>query len=311
MKKHLVKDWLRSSDLEEMLSDVIGILRKFMGDKTFIVSHVSGNHLEIVQSNIGSLLINSKLESFMNQTVFQKAEMTESVIIADTSLIPEIKHACNYFGIGSYLEVPLILNDGEFVGMISVLDKEPYVFKEIEVETLKVFAKILMKSFHLHQLSILDYITGLYNKSLIDRKMSEVQDSIKDEVITVVLFDVDDFKKINDTYGHSVGDQVLKFIGECVREIMPKNAIPFRFGGDEFFIIIPGVKSNEIVEHINLLQQAVSTHPKSNFSLSIGISDTTKADLNEIIDTADKAMYYAKDQGKNQYSIYKTSEQVT
>ena len=130
-------------------------------------------------------------------------------------------------------------------------------------------------------------------------------------VFTVVLFDVDAFKHINDTYGHAAGDHTLKEICELVR-IKLKNENTsgqlFRYGGDEFFIIFRNNREEDVVieDIVNMVSTYDFEYEKNSFkaSISVGAVEVVGAqEQQEIINDVDKKLYIAKSKGKNQFYI--------
>ncbi len=146
--------------------------------------------------------------------------------------------------------------------------------------------------------SITDGLTGMYNYSF----MLEYLHKIK-PVYTVVLLDIDNLKEINDTLGHLAGNRAIIMIADALKNLLPKNSVVGRFGGDEFMAII-FVGENiaiGVMERVRLNIAAsglFNADPK--VSISIGIYAVKEAEaVDEIIDKADQAMYYAKKTGKN------------
>lgn len=154
-----------------------------------------------------------------------------------------------------------------------------------------------------------DVGTGVLNKRAISEYAIE---KIKQkQKICILIMDIDDFKKINDTFGHMFGDKVLLKVAEILKTVAPSRCTAGRFGGDEFFIVLENVESEEelrriiktMVKHI---QWAYAGIVDFRISTSIGISqypidgDTYE----ELFRKADKALYIAKAKGKNRYIIY-------
>ena len=151
-----------------------------------------------------------------------------------------------------------------------------------------------------------DVLTGLYNRKIFE-------DILADEDIgnyTMILLDIDNFKDINDTYGHDIGDKVLKKLSDALLESFRSDDFPCRIGGDEFAVIMMHVDSRlkELVEHkikaLNELMHDTSDGLPYN-SLSIGVAFPDRVDPGEsIYADADKALYKAKENGRNTYSFY-------
>jgi diguanylate cyclase (GGDEF)-like protein len=133
--------------------------------------------------------------------------------------------------------------------------------------------------------------------------------------IAILFFDLDNFKTINDTFGHTAGDGLLKCASREFKKILRKNEILARFGGDEFVMMIENVKSQEkILRLLERIQIALSQpfeveHHIIQISLSIGIAmyPDDGSTCKELIKNADIAMYQAKEQEKNSFRFYDSS----
>lgn len=162
-------------------------------------------------------------------------------------------------------------------------------------------------------LAITDSLTGLYNRLYFKDTVSEL---IMHSTGTMIMFDVDDFKSINDTYGHETGDKVLIAIGKALKSITSHELIPCRIGGDEFIMFVNKLTDKaEITQLIDSLTAALKEILKADSlpketTLSIGIAELTTpctddADcFDDLYRKADKALYLSKKSGKNQYSFY-------
>lgn len=159
-----------------------------------------------------------------------------------------------------------------------------------------------------------DSLTGLGNRAFLEKELSYVKtrNLMKDSYVAVLFIDLDNFKTINDTYGHNIGDTTLRIISKRLKYCLRDNDIICRNGGDEFVIILEDIKNKSDVEMIadKIIKSVASLYSvkdhKINLSASIGIklfkiNDSTNFE-NHIID-ADKLMYTAKNNGKNSYII--------
>jgi len=154
-----------------------------------------------------------------------------------------------------------------------------------------------------------DPLTGLSNRLLLDDRLEHAINHAErfNKCISLIFCDLDDFKPINDTYGHSVGDEILKRVGNSLKEILRKEDTVCRFGGDEFLILVEDLNSFEYLDKILQRINDITNTPcvidgnTIPIGMSIGASiypdDGEKPE--ELIKAADAAMYRAKNSGKN------------
>lgn len=159
-----------------------------------------------------------------------------------------------------------------------------------------------------------DPLTSLPNRVLFYEVLQEAihRAELEDDAIAVLLVDLDNFKQVNDTLGHPVGDRVLVDVSNRLNSIVNKNYFISRFGGDEFFVILQGCSDNFIVdayakEIIELMSQPFHLDGQEiRIGCSIGITlfpDDGK-EPDQLIRDADIAMFHAKDQGRNMYQYF-------
>ncbi len=156
-----------------------------------------------------------------------------------------------------------------------------------------------------------DFLTGLDNVRRFDLKLNQVISAAKTNghTLHILMLDIDFFKKINDTYGHGIGDEVLRELAELIRRIC-KNAVTVsRVGGEEFCVIYQGLPVKTVRELAERIRKAVEKNRFTNYhlriSISIGIAsfpDTVKLP-DQIMEEADKALYISKRTGRNKVSF--------
>ncbi|NJM62408.1 MAG: diguanylate cyclase, partial [Oscillatoriales cyanobacterium RU_3_3] len=159
-----------------------------------------------------------------------------------------------------------------------------------------------------------DVLTGLPNRQMFYERLNQSLEkaSVNDELVALLFLDLDGFKLINDTLGHTAGDLLLKAVADRLKKCLRGSDTISRLGGDEFTVILPGIpgKSDaaKVAEKIRdaIVQPFVLEENTVSITTSIGISfyplDATKPDV--LIKNADGAMYRAKEFGKNQYHFY-------
>ncbi|MEX0615309.1 MAG: diguanylate cyclase, partial [Methylophaga sp.] len=166
----------------------------------------------------------------------------------------------------------------------------------------------------LHDLSMRDVLTGLYNRRFVDEVyVNEISRSRRNnKPLSVLMIDVDHFKRFNDTYGHEAGDLVLKAMGGLLKQHFRKTDLPCRLGGEEFLVILPECDAESAMTLAEALRQKISElilfhHGKSLgvLTASIGVASwpTPFEDDTKLISAADAALYAAKKAGRDQVRL--------
>lgn len=162
----------------------------------------------------------------------------------------------------------------------------------------------------LEEVASKDFLTGLYNRRFAENKISSM---LKERNGALVLFDIDNFKEVNDTYGHTLGDDVIKVTARLLIKYAGRDSICYRYGGDELGLYLPDVYNQEDIEELTskimkgFRKEAVKLESTMNCSVSAGIAIQTNGeeDYDELFRRADQALYQAKLSGKNGYYILK------
>lgn len=191
----------------------------------------------------------------------------------------------------SYSPVSLLGGKG---GIIALSQKNTSLFQRYKIEKLAQF----------------DALTGLYNRHGFSCRLSQL---IRTSTPLLMLYlDVDNFKNINDSLGHHIGDRVLQEIAQRLRRQLPPETILGHFGGDEFAVLLPEQNSQEVAQEladkiVNLISQPFDLyHFSKSLACSIGLVKYPGDGKNarSLLQNADTAMYEAKEQGRNRIMIY-------
>ncbi len=165
--------------------------------------------------------------------------------------------------------------------------------------------------------TMIDSLTLLYNRKAFDRKLIEAfeNNSVPEKAFTLIMADIDYFKKINDDYGHIIGDEALKMVSKTIKKVFRANDFVARYGGEEFVIMIDTIDGQYIRNICERFRSEVETmnfkvdNETIPISVSLGIAFYKKSDTPEtLLNRADKALYLAKQSGRN---IIKTEEQLS
>lgn len=167
----------------------------------------------------------------------------------------------------------------------------------------------------LQQKNAIDFLTGLKNRQFFDEKYHyELARSARDKLpMSLIMMDLDYFKKINDVYGHQVGDEVLKAVSKRFYFVIKRPADALcRYGGEEFAVLLPNTPSKGAHHIAELIKQGISSQPIAtargdiNVTISLGIATvvhTNDGDPKVLLQLADKALYRAKENGRNRIEV--------
>ncbi|MCM1054987.1 MAG: diguanylate cyclase [Bacteroides sp.] len=170
-------------------------------------------------------------------------------------------------------------------------------------------------SLQLSQKASYDFLSQLYNRSTFLKELQKLLDLKRaNEKYAILFIDVDDFKFINDRYGHNVGDEVIKYVSDTIKECVGNEGIAGRFGGDEFVLCVTGQEKVEncdefsmsIIDAMYSGYNCETAQVILNVNVSIGIALVPEHGTNaeKLVGAADEAMYFVKKNGKSNYHIY-------
>jgi len=225
-----------------------------------------------------------------------------------SELIPDAYEAEDFFpecgNNGEWLHftaASLFNDDGEVIGAIETLDSIT-ARKKAEFE-------LLERERNYRELSITDALTGLHNSRHFYALLEGALESSRryNHCFSLCFIDIDNFKALNDTYGHMAGDRVLERFGSLIKSFLRLNDSAYRYGGEEFAIILPSTNiegaisfANRLLEELGNHRFAVTDNKYVRVTASIGVTEYRVGDDNKaIISRADSALYDAKGDGKN------------
>jgi len=212
-------------------------------------------------------------------------------------------------------ELPvLILSGTEDTYMISRFLKagandyipKPFINEEFLARTFNALSVAGMFQ-KIKSMAMNDQLTGLNNRAFFYESGVKILDIARrsQQPVAIAMIDIDNFKSINDTYGHEVGDQALIHVAHTMRDALRKSDLLVRFGGEEFVILLPNCPHNEAVKLMQKVCDKVANSPLKiseettlNITVSIGVTSIV-AEVDSMIEKADKYMYVAKKSGKN------------
>jgi len=162
--------------------------------------------------------------------------------------------------------------------------------------------------------SLTDGLTQLYNRNFLDTRLTQEFSKSKryNNELCVMMLDIDYFKKVNDTYGHPIGDEVLKKVSNILKDSLRSSDLVARYGGEEFCVLMPHSHTKEAKKLAERLREKIQTtqvsesHQELRVTISIGLADFNKDLESEknLLTNADKALYRAKENGRNRVEVF-------
>lgn len=227
------------------------------------------------------------------------------------------------FGMEEFFVLPLI-NQNIRVGILIIdnpVNKKTITAYDIDgVIPLANEAAIAIHQAHLYtqveDMALKDGLTGLFNQRAFQSILKQYISASNKEQVSLILLDIDFFKHFNDTNGHLLGNEILIQLATIISRSIRDQDYSFRFGGEEFVVILPNTSIDEATVIAERIRSNVAhekfprgeTQPDGTLTVSLGVASTTylkNKDGNHLVDAADKALYEAKALGKNKVVSYK------
>lgn len=254
------------------------------------------------------------------------AKEGKPLLVADASHDPRFSRKADQastFVTKTMMCVPLVVSRG-VIGTVQVLNKQNgEFFDETDLrlfEVMAIQAAIAIENARLHEMATVDGTTGLYKKDYFILRMQEEfrRSKTQNRPMSVIMSDIDFFKKVNTNYGHLGGDTALVELARVIRETVAEDGsdvMPGRYGGEEFCVLIPGAGPEAALAVAERIRKRIEAEPihigdqVTHITISIGVSswpehkDHIQA-LEDFFRLADEALYICKDRGRNCCSLY-------
>ncbi len=284
----------------------------------------------VLASHDDKSLTNFKINLVRYPEIQEVLKTKSTIVLEDMVNHPLLKpvrdHIRNLVGM-SVLVVPIVFHE-EVLGTLFLRSRKAgkgFTKKEIDfcqivanssyhaIKNAKLFEKIKKEKEHLKEIAIRDSLTMLYNHNFFYTRLEEEFDrAVRYETpLSLIMMDVDDFKRINDTYGHRTGDTVLKEIANIIKKSVRKSDIVARYGGEEFVALLPHTPLSGAVEEAERIRKLIEEHCYAGLltesvTVSAGVvSYPEKIVMNsvDLVNLADEALYRAKASGKNRIEV--------
>ncbi|MCR3954854.1 MAG: EAL domain-containing protein [Gudongella sp.] len=289
-EKELVESISKEAPIGILVCDPLGIIKKInkYGEELFGYSED-----EILYKNAYEIFIDEKEKSYLNEHL-QKVFNGNSMSNVETKMNTKSGNTKTILWSNSFLHnLEGGLEGLVFVG-VDISDR-----KEMEEK--------------LERLAYFDPLTDLYNREKFREDTNSLIGSskAKKRLFALIYLDVDNFKLINDTMGHAAGDKLLRHIGDLMVESMGKDERVYRFGGDEFVMLVHDVPESTLISRIDVLMDKIRIpwhYDDHTFHISasagVAIYPMHGEDYDQLMQNADSALSFAKEKGKNTYEFY-------
>ncbi len=325
-----VSEMLKSNiSVVNLMNRVASIIHNDLGWEYVLVSMITpDNKVERVASAGISPEDFERLKKNPPSFEFIKSLMKDEFKVSNSYFIPEEAQVYippNEMYIGEYdvtdenswhekdlLWIPITDRNGEMIALISP-DKPKNGIRPTfdDITVLEIFANQVMLALEnssefetLQEKALRDGQTGLYNHTEFYNKLEKMVKG--KEKFCLIMMDIDDFKLVNDTYGHQTGDRVISYIANVIKSSTRQRDVSARYGGEEFAMVLRGIDkkmAKTISERIRLSVTMGDSPVKITVSIGVACCPTDAADVSEIVAAADRALYMAKMRGKNQVVV--------
>jgi diguanylate cyclase (GGDEF)-like protein len=314
--KRLVKDLQLINDASHQLNSnlrlsetinfiALQIEKSFRAEEVGFIIFKKDKRYKVLPGS-STYFLSEEARDFVHLANEQLKNEQEAVFIGDLKSDPNVITV----PYRSFMAIPMI-QSGELKGAVYVVHNTPYFFtfdnfkllqSLIHHSTLAISNSMLREE--LEELVITDHLTKLYSRNYLDEKIHFHME--KDKLGTFILLDIDNFKLVNDTYGHQVGDDIIIQVAKIVKENIRDLDIGARWGGEELAVYLPAVPLTDGIQVAERLVHKVeeATHPKVTISCGVSFWTNTKRDsVKRLFNRADEALYKAKEFGKNKVFV--------
>lgn len=311
-------DLLKLEDTNQLLDKLVKSSALFLDasyaefmlaeDDTLVVRAATQNSLYLIGQRM------KRTEAVLSWQAF---DTRQPITLNDYSTWTHRKEIYKEFELHAAAAFP-ILNNETCIGVLGLARNQPnYEFTSDQIKLGGLFASLaaliiantqLRES--LKQQSIRDPLTGLFNRrymeEMLKREVSRATRRL--HPLGIVMLDIDHFKRINDTFGHSAGDKVLREVGRFLQSQIRGEDIPCRYGGEEFLLILPDVDLESIKKRAEQIRHEIQNIqienvPPITLSLGVAVYPQHGDKINAVIEAADAALYRAKQNGRNRVEV--------
>ncbi|MBL8100072.1 MAG: diguanylate cyclase [Anaerolineales bacterium] len=313
-------DLLKQNNLEQLLRRIVEISSEFLDATYGGITLIEGEELvlkAVTQNRAGAL--GQRYSRDDAKLTWQAFDSKKTMVLSNYDSWPDRRKQSQGFPRHAVIDIP-ILNGDECLGVLALGREKPnYEFSEEQIQFGGLFASLTALIITnsqlretLKQQSIHDSLTGLFNRRYMEETLiQEISRAVRNgHSLGIIMLDIDHFKNFNDTHGHVNGDSLLSELGKFLKTNIRTEDTACRYGGEEFLLIMPDVSLETVLRRAELLRQGVSelqiqadTFANVTISLGIAMYPQHGTTMEFLIRSADKALYQAKQNGRNRVEV--------
>ena len=301
-------------DLKDLLAKVCSLVRQsFLGDQVSVLLRNPENEL-VLRAHEGSLNLRGpeREDSPINDSlVWQAMSSGRTVIENEVAKLPQ--YVPMFEESRSKMCIPLI-SFGQTLGVLALDSARENSFPLADAQTLESVADICATAIQnahyverVKQLAYIDGLTGIFNRRFFELRIAEEMERARryEGSLAVIMLDIDHFKRLNDEFGHLLGDEVLRQVSSVFSQQLRKIDVVCRYGGEEFAILLPQTTAEQAVSVADKLRREVAAWQFPGVPRAVTISAGSASypihgcSRDEVVKAADAALYAAKQAGRN------------
>lgn len=317
--------FLETFDREEIYEKAYELVSKVMAADAFFIAlyHEESGELYIPYFRDGGLRYDPVTMRFGRGVVSEVIRRQEMISVSTKQEAEELNHV--KWGnpdqdTNAALFIPLFQGDG-IKGVISVQSYKAYAYRDEDKDLLKTIGVLVLHAIEsvdlyeqVSELSYRDELTGMRNRRALKRDLKALFEEWQEGsgVITLAVLDADHLKEVNDGYGHEIGDRLIKWIGKGLKEAEGKHLTSYRYGGDEFIVLLRTSSAEESRRMVSSIREELMRRPLAvngvfiDISMSVGVASFPRdaPDPEALFQRADEALYLAKRNKKSGLIVY-------
>ena len=297
--------------IRRAFDEILADLSKTVATEMLFVAATTPSTFTIVRSLVRDKDSVGEGETIPLEDVYCQAVVQgrESLVIPDTQQSAWRFHV-REAGVRAYLGIPIFDGSGTLYGTVCATHNSPYPYSELEIRLMEQAARMIGLLIDIEQLALRDALTGVYNRGFLEHHLQHGVVPLGD-TWGLLYLDFDDFKLINDRWGHDCGDVILRQMARRICETVASRGHVVRLGGDEFVVVVPHLNVGGAREELtrlatDILAQgqfpiAIMGHElKTSLSMGLATYPQDGSTFDGVLREADKALYQAKERGRAQ-----------